>query len=113
MQLNRLVLQYQKDAGEVGYKMKSFDIEVIAKSTGGLAPTILYFHDNQDITDDIRSLRFEVNSPYSYIDDYEEFQTMLYKKSNVHLIIYMIHLAFAPKTCLPLSRYYGALASCF
>ncbi|MCM3390485.1 sodium:proton antiporter [Ureibacillus chungkukjangi] len=80
MQLNRLVLQYQKDAGEVGYKMKSFDIEVIAKSTGGLAPTILYFHDNQDITDDIRSLRFEVNSPYSYIDDYEEFQTMLYKK---------------------------------
>ena len=80
MKLNRLVLQYQKESGEVGYKMTTLDIEVIAKSTGGLAPTILYFHDNQDVTDDIRSLRFGDNSPYSYIDDYEQFQTMLYIK---------------------------------
>ena len=80
MKLNRLVSEYQKESGEIGYKMTTFDIEVIAKSTGGLAPTILYFHDNQDVTDDIRSLRFEVNSPYSYIDEYEKFQTMLYKK---------------------------------
>lgn len=80
MKTNRLVTQYQKDTGEVSYKMSTFDIDVIAKPTGGLAPTILYFHDNQDITDDIRSLRFGVNSPYSYIDDYEHFQSMLYKK---------------------------------
>ncbi|MDN4495428.1 sodium:proton antiporter [Ureibacillus aquaedulcis] len=80
MKLNRLVQQYQGSDGEVGYKMATFDIDVIAKSTGGLAPTILYFHNNQDVTDDIRSLRFGVDSPYTYIDDYGQFQTMLYKK---------------------------------
>lgn len=80
MKLNRLVRQYQGNNGEVGYKMTTFDIDVIAKSTGGLAPTILYFHDNQDVTDDIRSLRFGIDSPYTYIDDYGKFQTMLYKK---------------------------------
>lgn len=80
MILNRLVVRYQRNNGEVGYKMTTFDIDVIAKSTGGLTPTILYFHDNQDVTDDIRSLRFGVDSPYTYIDDYDQFQTMLYKK---------------------------------
>lgn len=80
MILNRLVKQYEKDTGEIGYKMVSFDIDVIAKQNGGLAPTILYFHDNQEVTDDIRSLRFGADSPYTYIDDYEQFQTMLYNK---------------------------------
>ncbi|HWK21603.1 MAG TPA: sodium:proton antiporter [Ureibacillus sp.] len=80
MKSNRLITQYEKENGEIGYKMVTFDIDVIAKSTGGLAPNILYFHDNKDVTDDIRSLRFGLNSPYSYIDDYDQFQTMLYKK---------------------------------
>ncbi|MFC7687531.1 sodium:proton antiporter [Ureibacillus sp. GCM10028918] len=80
MKSNRLVTQYQRDNGEAGYKMTTFEIDVIAKSTGGLAPTILYFHDNQDVTDDIRSLRFGVDSPFTFIDDYGQFQTMLYKK---------------------------------
>lgn len=80
MKVNRLVQQYQKDNGELRYKMTSFDIDVIAKSTGGLAPSILYFHDNQDVTDDIRALRFGLESPYAYIDDYDWFQKMLYKK---------------------------------
>ncbi|QCR30714.1 sodium:proton antiporter [Lysinibacillus sp. SGAir0095] len=80
MKINRLVTQFQKNTGEAGYRMATFDIEVIAKSTGGLAPTILYFHDNQDVTDDIRSLRFGLDSPYSYIDDYDQFQKMLYEK---------------------------------
>lgn len=80
LKLNRLVTQYEKKTGEIGYKMTTFDIDVIAKQNGGLAPTILYFHDNQDVTDDIRTLRFGFDSPYSYIDDYEQFQTMLYHK---------------------------------
>ncbi|RHW31456.1 sodium:proton antiporter [Lysinibacillus yapensis] len=79
MKKNRLVAPYEKD-GKTYYKMSTFDIEVIAKSTGGLAPTLLYFHDNQDVTDDIRALRFGLNSPYSYIEDYDEFQSMLHKK---------------------------------
>ena len=80
MQGNRLVKQYEKETGEIGYRMVAGEIEVIAKATGGLAPTILYFHDNQDVTDDIRALRFGIDSPYTYIDDYEQFQSALYKK---------------------------------
>ena len=80
MQGNRLVKQYEKETGEIGYRMSAGEVEVLAKATGGLAPTILYFHDNQDVTDDIRALRFGIDSPYTYIDDYEKFQSALYKK---------------------------------
>ena len=80
MKFNRLVMQYQKEDGEIGYKMTTYDIEVIAKNTGGLVPAILYFHDNQDVTDDVRAIRYGLESPYSYIDDYDKFQKMLYKK---------------------------------
>ena len=80
MKVNRLIAQYQKENGELGYRMVTNDINVIAKSTGGIAPTIPYFHDNQDVTDDIRSLRFGYESPYSYIDNYDAFQKMLYQK---------------------------------
>lgn len=80
MKFNRLVTQYQKENGEIGYRMATHDIDVIAKSTGGLAPTILYFYDNQDVTDDIRAIRFGLESPYSYIEDYDKFQKIIYKK---------------------------------
>lgn len=97
MKLNRLVTQYQQDTGEVGFKMATFDIDVIAKSTGGLAPTILYFHDNQDVTDDVRSLRFGLDSPYSYIDDYKQFQSMLYQKEQQALNRLYDTLSIRPK----------------
>ncbi|KGR78101.1 hypothetical protein [Ureibacillus sinduriensis] len=97
MQLNRLVMQYQGKNGKPGYRMATFDIDVIAKSTGGLAPTILYFHDNQDVTDDIRSLRFGVDSPYTYIDDYEQFQNMLYKKEQQALTTLYDTISIRPK----------------
>lgn len=97
MKSNRLVMPYQGNNGEFGYRMATFDIDVIAKSTGGLAPTILYFHNNQDVTDDIRSLRFGVNSPYTYIDDYEQFQTMLYKKEQQALTTLYDTISIRPK----------------
>ncbi len=80
MKVNRLIAQYQKENGEIGYRMVTNDIDVIAKSTGGLENTDPYFHDNQDVTDDIRALRFGYESPYSYIDNYDAFQKMLYQK---------------------------------
>ncbi len=80
MASNRLVEEYVKENGEKGYKMITFDIEVVAKANGGLAPIIIYLHDNRDVTDDIRSLRFGLQSPFSYIDNYDEFQSMLYHK---------------------------------
>lgn len=80
MKRNRLIMQYKRENGETGYKMVSFEIDVIAKHTGGLAPTILYFYDNQDVTEDVRAIRFGLEPPSSYIDDYEQFQKLLYKK---------------------------------
>lgn len=80
MKSNRLIQEYINDKGEKVYKMATFDIDVLAKSTGGLSPTIIYLHDNQDVTDDIRALRFSIHSPYSFIEDYDKFQTMLYYK---------------------------------
>ena len=97
MKTNRLVTQYQNEKGEVCYKMKTFDINVIAKSSGGLAPTILYFHDNQDVTDDIHALRFGLESPYSYIENYDQFQKMLYKKEQKALNDLYDSISIRPK----------------
>lgn len=77
---NRLVREEIKADGKTTYKMATFDIDVIAKASGGLAPTIIYLHDDRDVTDDIRAIRFHYKSPASFIEDYSEFQTMLYEK---------------------------------
>ena len=77
---NRLIEITTNDVGETVYKMKTFDIHVRAKLTGGIAPTITYLHQDNDVTDDIRSIRFHFENPASYIEDYASFQKMLYEK---------------------------------
>ena len=77
---NRLVREEINEDGKTVYKMATFDIDVIAKATGGLAPTIIYLHGDRDVTDDIRAIRFYYKSPSTFIEDYSEFQTMLYEK---------------------------------
>ena len=78
--LNKLIREDTGENGETVYKMVTFDIDVIAKSTGGLAPTIIYLYKDQDVTDDIRALRFHHENPALFIEDYPAFQTMLYQK---------------------------------
>ena len=78
--MNKLIREEVNENGETVYKMVTFDIDVIAKSTGGLAPTIIYLYNDQDVTDDIRALRFHYENPALFIEDYPAFQTMLYKK---------------------------------
>ena len=78
--MNKLVREEIDENGETVYKMATFDIDVIAKSTGGLAPTIIYLYNDQDVTDDIRTLRFHHQNPALFIEDYPAFQTMLYQK---------------------------------
>ena len=80
LKLNKLVREEINENGETVYKMATFDIDVIAKSTGGLAPTIIYLYNEQDVTDDIRALRFHYENPALFIEDYPAFQTMLYQK---------------------------------
>ena len=80
MTLNRLLRETIDEEGKTVIRMKTFEIDVIAKSSGGFAPTLIYLHDHQDVTDDIRAIRFGHPSPYSYIEDYDQFQKMLYKR---------------------------------
>ncbi|MDD1502535.1 sodium:proton antiporter [Lysinibacillus sp. CNPSo 3705] len=80
MAVSDIVKQYEDEQGNVYYKMKTHDIEVQATQNSGLAPVITYFMGDKEITDDIRSLRFSPRTPSSYIQDYDEFQTMLYAK---------------------------------
>lgn len=77
---NPLIEQVINAAGETVYKMKTFDIDVMARLTGGIAPTITYMLRDQDVTDDIRAIRFHFENPSSYIENYADFQTMLYQK---------------------------------
>ena len=77
---NPLIETIVNDAGKTVYKMKTFDIDVIARLTGGIAPTISYMHQDKDVTDDIRAIRFHFENPASYIEDYTKFQKMLFEK---------------------------------
>nr|WP_106782107.1 sodium:proton antiporter [Lysinibacillus timonensis] len=94
---NPLIKEVINDQGKQVYKMATFDIEVIAKITGGLAPTIIYLHDNKDVTDWIRAIRFGVKQPSTYIEDYEQFQTMLYQKEQQALNNLYDSISLRPK----------------
>lgn len=101
MIINRLVKECINENGEKVYKMVTHDIDVIAKATGGLAPTFIYMHNNQDVTDDIRQIRFSARSPYSYIEDYDEFQTMLYHKEQKAINDLYDSISLRPKNMTP------------
>lgn len=77
---NSLIEKMVTEDGKTIYRMKTFEIDVIARLTGGIAPTISYMYNDRDVTDDIRALRFHYDTPSSYIEDYTKFQSMLYEK---------------------------------
>lgn len=77
---NPLIKIIIEEDGNTTYKMVTFDIEVVARLTGGIAPTISYMYNDNDVTDDIRAIRFHHDNPASYIEDYASFQQMLYEK---------------------------------
>lgn len=80
MAVSDIVQEFEDEQGNVLYKMKTHDIEVQAMHSAGLAPVITYWIGEKDITEDIRNLRFSPRPPSSYIQDYDEFQSMLYGK---------------------------------
>jgi len=80
MAVSDIVKQYEDEQGNIYYKMKTYDIDVQATQNSGLAPVITYWMGEKEITDDIRNLRFSPCPPSSYIQDYDEFQAMLYSK---------------------------------
>ena len=88
--------------------MKTFEIDVTARLTGGIAPTISYMHGDTDVTDAIRAIRFHYDDPASFIEDYAKFQSMLYKKNSAPSTNYMKELALNQKTCRQGDKFYGA-----
>lgn len=98
---NPLVIEEINETGESVYKMASFDIEVIAKSTGGLAPTVIYMHGEKDVTDDIRALRFHYDNPATFIEDYPAFQSMLFQKEQHAINKLYDSISLKPKNMSP------------
>lgn len=77
---NRLVIQYIDEQQVATYSLKKGEYTVTAQTHGGLAPTLSYFLDGEDVTDDIRALRFSPIPPQSFLPEFEAFQAMLYEK---------------------------------
>lgn len=77
---NRLVIQHIDEQDNATYSLKQGEYTVKAETQGGLAPTLTYFLDDEDITEDIRALRFSLIPPQSFLDEFEDFQAMLYTK---------------------------------
>ncbi|WP_054768144.1 hypothetical protein [Lysinibacillus parviboronicapiens] len=92
-----IVKEFENELGEVCYKMKSHDIDVQAVQTSGLAPVITYWMGNKEITEDIRKLRFSPRPPSTYIQDYDEFQSMLYAKEQRAINELYERLSIKPK----------------
>lgn len=80
MALNRLIRQQIDSEGNTIYVMLPDEIEVRATQSSGIAPTITYWINGEDVTEDIRKLRFSPNNPNDYIQDYEDFQAKLFVK---------------------------------
>lgn len=99
--MNKLIRQETNEKGEIIYRMATFDVDVVAKSTGGLSPIIIYLQGEKDITDDIRALRFHFENPASFIEDYPAFQAMLYEKEQRAINELYESISIKPKNLSP------------
>ena len=94
---NPLIEQKINDAGDTIYQMKTLDIDVVARLTGVIAPTITCRHYEKDVTDDIRAIRFHYEKPADYIENYAAFQSMLYQKEQRAINGLYESISFKPK----------------
>jgi len=102
--MNNLIRQETNEKGEIIYRMATFDVDVVAKSTGGLSPIIIYLQGEKDITDDIRALRFHFENPASFIEDYPAFQAMLYEKEQRAINELYESISIKPKNLSPANQ---------
>lgn len=77
---NKLVIQHVDNQNVATYSIKRGSYTVKAETQGGLAPTLYYFLDGEDVTEDVRALRFSPIPPQNFLPDFEDFQAMLYDK---------------------------------
>lgn len=77
---NNLVIQHVDKNNVASYSLRRGNYTVKAETQGGLAPTLFYFLDGEDVTEDVRALRFSPIPPQNFLADFEAFQAMLYDK---------------------------------
>lgn len=97
MALNRLVREQTDAKGNTIYVMLPEEIEVRATQNSGIAPSITYWVKDEDVTEDIRKLRFNFTAPGDYIQDYEEFQAKLFVKEEQAIQALYEKVSLVPK----------------
>lgn len=109
MALNKLVHEQLDEEGHTIYVMLSEEVEVRATQTSSFAPTFTYWVNGEDVTEEIRKLRFSPQLPSDYIQDYEEFQTKLYVKEQQAVATLYEQFSLAPKNMsIPKQILWGA-----
>ena len=79
MALNPLITMVT-DGETTSYKMKTYDITVKAHQSTGIVPVTTYWLGDEDMTSAVLKLRLSPQSPSSYVEDYDAWQTMLFAK---------------------------------
>lgn len=77
---NKLVIQHIDENNVANYSLRRGTYTVKAETQGGLTPTLFYFLDGKDVTEDVRALRFSPIPPQNFLSEFEDFQAMLYDK---------------------------------
>lgn len=79
MALNPLITMITSEE-ETIYKMKTYDITVKAHQSTGIVPVTTYWIGEEDVTSAVLKLRLSPQSPSSYVEDYDAWQSMLFAK---------------------------------
>lgn len=103
MALNPLVVAYEKD-GVTHYKMKTYDITVKAHQSTGIVPVTTYWIGEEDVTSAVLKLRLSPQSPTTYVDDYEAWQSMVFTKEQQAIQALYEFASLAPTFKKPLAK---------
>lgn len=104
MALNKLVRVQTDENGYTIYTMLQEEIEVKASPNSGFTPTLSYWTKEKEVTDDILKLRFSPTPPNDYIQNYEEFQSMLNMKEQQAIKELYESIQIKPKNMTPGKR---------
>lgn len=97
MALNPLIREQLDQEGNTIYVIAQEDITVRASQSTGLAPTLTYWINGKDMTEDVRKLRMLPNLPHEDIEGYEQFQANLFKKEELAIATMYQSFSMMPK----------------
>ena len=103
MALNPLITMVT-DGETTSYKMKTYDITVKAHQSTGIVPVTTYWLGDEDMTSAVLKLRLSPQSPSSYVEDYDAWQTMLFAKEQRAIQELYEFATIEPKLTKPYQR---------